>query len=185
VRASPASRPSLTRPGSRPNRWAPRGIHLQIVTIPPGGRAKAHRHEAHETAVHVLSGESGMWYGARLGQHLMVRGRGVPLHPRRHAAPALQPERGRGLRRGHRPHRPERAGERRADAGTRRHLSLVAEVRGSVLEGCADVRGPDQSCDRSPLSMNRGIWPKGASVIELFGDDPGSWDRHEIPSVRS
>jgi uncharacterized RmlC-like cupin family protein len=37
-----------------------RGIHLQIVTIPPGGRAKAHRHEAHETAIHVLSGESGM-----------------------------------------------------------------------------------------------------------------------------
>jgi uncharacterized RmlC-like cupin family protein len=27
-----------------------RGIHLQIVTIPPGRRAKAHRHVAHETA---------------------------------------------------------------------------------------------------------------------------------------
>jgi uncharacterized RmlC-like cupin family protein len=49
------------------------GIHLQIVTIPPGGRAKAHLHEAHETAIHVLSGESGMWYGDRLEQHLMAR----------------------------------------------------------------------------------------------------------------
>ena len=49
------------------------GIHLQIVTIPAGGRAKAHRHEAHETAIYVLSGESGMWYGHRLEQHLMVR----------------------------------------------------------------------------------------------------------------
>jgi uncharacterized RmlC-like cupin family protein len=49
------------------------GIHLQLVTLPPGGRAKAHRHEAHETAIHVLSGESGMWYGDRLEQHLTAR----------------------------------------------------------------------------------------------------------------
>ena len=60
-------------PGISAKSVGARGIHLQIVTIPPGGRAKAHRHEAHETAIHVLSGESGMWYGARLGQHLMVR----------------------------------------------------------------------------------------------------------------
>ena len=26
-----------------------RGIHMQVVRIPPGGRAKAHLHEAHET----------------------------------------------------------------------------------------------------------------------------------------
>ncbi|MGO4722677.1 MULTISPECIES: cupin domain-containing protein [unclassified Inquilinus] len=49
------------------------GIHLQLVTLPPGGRAKAHKHEGHETAIHVLSGESGMWYGERLEQQLMVR----------------------------------------------------------------------------------------------------------------
>ena len=48
-------------------------IHMQIVRIPPGGRAKAHKHEDHETALYVLSGESGMWYGDRLEQHLMVR----------------------------------------------------------------------------------------------------------------
>ena len=47
-----------------------RGLHMQRVTIPRGGRAKAHKHEAHETAIHVLSGTSGCWYGERLGQHL-------------------------------------------------------------------------------------------------------------------
>ena len=49
------------------------GIHLQIVTIPPGGRAKAHKHEAHETAIYILSGESGVWHGERLEGHLFVR----------------------------------------------------------------------------------------------------------------
>ena len=49
------------------------GIHLQLVTIPPGGRAKAHKHEAHETALYALSGESFMWYGERLEEHATVR----------------------------------------------------------------------------------------------------------------
>lgn len=48
-------------------------IHLQIVRIPPGGRAKAHKHDGHETAIHVLSGDSGMWYGEKLEQHLVAR----------------------------------------------------------------------------------------------------------------
>ena len=46
------------------------GIHMQIVTIPPGGRAKAHKHAAHETAIHILSGRSGMWYGEGLKEHM-------------------------------------------------------------------------------------------------------------------
>lgn len=48
-------------------------IHLQMLTMPPGGRAKAHKHEAHETAIYVLSGESGMYYGERLEHHLFGR----------------------------------------------------------------------------------------------------------------
>jgi uncharacterized RmlC-like cupin family protein len=48
-------------------------IHMQLLTIPPGGRAKAHKHEAHETAIYVLSGEGGMYYGERLEQHLVAR----------------------------------------------------------------------------------------------------------------
>jgi uncharacterized RmlC-like cupin family protein len=42
------------------------GLCMHIVTIPPGARAKAHLHEAHESAVYVLSGEARTWYGERL-----------------------------------------------------------------------------------------------------------------------
>jgi uncharacterized RmlC-like cupin family protein len=37
------------------------GLCLHMVTIPPLARAKAHLR--HESAVYVLSGEAGMWYG--------------------------------------------------------------------------------------------------------------------------
>jgi uncharacterized RmlC-like cupin family protein len=46
---------------------------LQLVRMPPGGRAKAHKHDGHETAIHILSGASGMWYGERLQRHLAAR----------------------------------------------------------------------------------------------------------------
>jgi uncharacterized RmlC-like cupin family protein len=48
-------------------------IHMQLLTMPPGARAKAHKHEAHETAIYVLSGEAGMWYGERLEHHMVTR----------------------------------------------------------------------------------------------------------------
>jgi uncharacterized RmlC-like cupin family protein len=50
-----------------------RGISMHLLTIPPGGRAKAHLHAHHETAIYVLNGESEVWYGAGLRQHLVVR----------------------------------------------------------------------------------------------------------------
>jgi len=49
------------------------GIHMQLVTIPPGGRARAHKHATHETAIYALSGESGVWHGDRLEHHTIVR----------------------------------------------------------------------------------------------------------------
>jgi len=49
------------------------GICLHMTTIPPGQRAKAHLHEAHETAIFVLQGEAGMWYGENLSEHLTVK----------------------------------------------------------------------------------------------------------------
>src|SRR5579863_6481807 len=49
------------------------GIHMQFVTLPPGARAKAHKHAAHETAIYVLSGESAMDYGERLERRLTAR----------------------------------------------------------------------------------------------------------------
>jgi uncharacterized RmlC-like cupin family protein len=50
-----------------------RALHMQLVTIPPGGRAKAHKHATHETAIYALSGESRMWYGDRLEHHAIVK----------------------------------------------------------------------------------------------------------------
>ncbi len=49
-----------------------RSLHMQVVTIPPGARGKAHKHEDHETAIHVLSGLSGTWFGERLESHLIA-----------------------------------------------------------------------------------------------------------------
>ena len=48
-------------------------IHMQLLTMPPGARARAHKHASHETAIYVLSGEGGMYYGERLEQHLVAR----------------------------------------------------------------------------------------------------------------
>ena len=45
---------------------------MHLLTIPPGGRAQAHLHESHESAIYVLSGESEMWYGDNLEQHVDV-----------------------------------------------------------------------------------------------------------------
>ncbi len=50
-----------------------RAIHMQLVTIPPRGRAKAHKHATHETAIYALSGESGVWHGERLEHHTIVK----------------------------------------------------------------------------------------------------------------
>ena len=47
-------------------------LHMQIATIPPGARAKAHKHEAHETAIYALRGESGVWHGEKLEHHTPV-----------------------------------------------------------------------------------------------------------------
>ena len=52
---------------------ASRALHMQLLTIPPGGRAKAHRHESHETAIYVLQGEGRMWWGDRLEHHLVSK----------------------------------------------------------------------------------------------------------------
>ena len=50
-----------------------RALCLHTVTIPPLGRARPHLHENHESAVYVLSGEAGMWYGEGLRQHMWAR----------------------------------------------------------------------------------------------------------------
>jgi uncharacterized RmlC-like cupin family protein len=43
-----------------------KSICMHLLTIPPGGRAKAHLHESHETAIYILDGETFTLYGDRL-----------------------------------------------------------------------------------------------------------------------
>jgi uncharacterized RmlC-like cupin family protein len=50
-----------------------KGVRMHLLTIPPGGRAKAHLHENHETAIYVLSGEAEIWYGENLSEQRVVR----------------------------------------------------------------------------------------------------------------
>ena len=50
-----------------------RGLCMHLLTIPPGGAARPHLHEDHETAIYVLSGQAEMRYGEGLREHLEVR----------------------------------------------------------------------------------------------------------------
>ena len=45
-------------------------ICMHLLTIPPGGRAKAHKHATHETAIYVLEGSALMYWGENL-EHRM------------------------------------------------------------------------------------------------------------------
>lgn len=47
-----------------------RAICMHILRIPPGGRARAHLHESHETAIYVLEGTAEMYWGPQL-EHRM------------------------------------------------------------------------------------------------------------------
>ncbi|MFN4057226.1 MAG: cupin domain-containing protein [Roseinatronobacter sp.] len=46
------------------------GICMHLLTVPPGGRAKAHKHATHETAIFVLEGAAIMYWGQQL-EHRM------------------------------------------------------------------------------------------------------------------
>jgi uncharacterized RmlC-like cupin family protein len=48
-------------------------IHMQVLNLPPGGRARAHKHATHETAIYAISGESYVWHGEHLEHHSIVR----------------------------------------------------------------------------------------------------------------
>ncbi len=43
-----------------------RGLCMHVIEIPPGGRARAHLHEGHESAVYQLQGATVCWHGDRL-----------------------------------------------------------------------------------------------------------------------
>ena len=74
-RPSAANRAISTVPAISAEKTGSRALHMQLLTIPPGERAHAHKHQAHETAIHVLSGVSGCFWGERL-QHHVIAGAG-------------------------------------------------------------------------------------------------------------
>jgi uncharacterized RmlC-like cupin family protein len=46
---------------------------LQLASLPPGARARAHQHDRHESAAYVVEGEMVLWFGERLDQKLVAR----------------------------------------------------------------------------------------------------------------
>ena len=44
------------------------GLCLHLLVIPPGGEARAHLHEGHESAIYVLEGSAAMRHGKGLAQ---------------------------------------------------------------------------------------------------------------------
>ena len=50
-----------------------RAICMHLLTIPPGGRARAHKHATHETAIFLISGTSMMAWGQRLENVMEIR----------------------------------------------------------------------------------------------------------------
>ena len=49
-----------------------RAIHMHVLHLPPGARAKAHKHAAHESAIYAISGTSHVWHGESLEYHSEV-----------------------------------------------------------------------------------------------------------------
>lgn len=45
------------------------GVCLHVLTIPPGGRANAHYHDGHESAIYLMSGLAEQLWGERLENH--------------------------------------------------------------------------------------------------------------------
>jgi uncharacterized RmlC-like cupin family protein len=61
------------KPGISAQNVGATGIHLELLTIPPGARAKAHKHVSHETAIYVISGEATTYWGERLENSVVSR----------------------------------------------------------------------------------------------------------------
>ena len=57
-------------PGISAQTLGAQGICLHLLTIPPGGRGKAHLHENHETAIYILSGDVEVLSGKALQERL-------------------------------------------------------------------------------------------------------------------
>jgi uncharacterized RmlC-like cupin family protein len=50
-----------------------KGLCLQLASLPPAARSRAHQHDTHESAAYVIEGELVLWSGARLEHRLVAR----------------------------------------------------------------------------------------------------------------
>jgi uncharacterized RmlC-like cupin family protein len=62
-----------------------------VLVIPPGGRAVAHLHENHESAIYLIEGEAEIWWGDGLAEHGVMLA-GDFMYIRWHPAPTRQPQ---------------------------------------------------------------------------------------------
>lgn len=49
-----------------------RGLCLQLASLPPGARARAHQHDRHESAAYVVEGQMVLWSGERLEEKVVA-----------------------------------------------------------------------------------------------------------------
>jgi uncharacterized RmlC-like cupin family protein len=52
---------------------------MHLLTIPPGMKARAHKHATHETAIYIVEGRAVMFWGERL-EHRMETDAGQFVH---------------------------------------------------------------------------------------------------------
>jgi uncharacterized RmlC-like cupin family protein len=49
------------------------GLSMHVISIPPGARALAHKHEGHESMLFVISGSAETYFGENLSQHVSLQ----------------------------------------------------------------------------------------------------------------
>jgi uncharacterized RmlC-like cupin family protein len=49
------------------------GLSMHVISIPPGQRALAHKHEGHESMLYVISGAAETYFGENLSERVSLR----------------------------------------------------------------------------------------------------------------
>jgi hypothetical protein len=127
AKPSPASKASRHAVGISAESAGARAIHMQLLTIPPGRRALAHKHATPRARHRREPPASGTAGGSSTtpSSSLATSSTSPPMCRISPTTPAR-----RTRHRDHRPHRPQRAGKRRPASGARKYSPGVNFVRG-------------------------------------------------------
>jgi uncharacterized RmlC-like cupin family protein len=147
------------------------GLCLHTLVVAPGGRAKAHLHEHHESAIYMLEGEGEMWWGEGLTHHEYVEAgdfvyipAGVPHLPANRSATVPM----RAVI-----DRPQRPGERGAAAGAGRTRRSAAYPSAITRQLTASTRTTGVITSRSGRLREAAFIttprPKNAVRIHIHG----------------